>query len=311
MAAQREWPQSFADRLIGPMPKISEVARSMWARDPQWAPGEAERIPVLHAGLPPLGSSDTAITWVGHATYLVRTTEAAVLIDPVWSEKITGAPRRITSPGVAFSDLPPIDAVAITHDHYDHLDAATLRRLPRSTPMLVPGGLGRWFRRRGFTEVVEFDWGESAQVGSLAFDFVPARHWSRRGLRDTCRTLWGGWVITTPQGRRLYHAGDTGYGPHFREIGRQYAPIDIAMVPIGAYAPRSAMHLAHMAPEEAVRAALDTGAAYTASMHWGTFVLTKEPLMEPWELLCKAWREAGSDPAQLWDLAVGETRMLP
>ncbi|QUH01722.1 MBL fold metallo-hydrolase [Saccharopolyspora erythraea] len=317
----REWPPSFADRLAAPLPRFRDVMRLMWSGRSRAPLGDADSIPVLRTGLRPVRPTDTALTWIGHATYLVRTGGVSVLTDPVWSTRIPGVPRRLTPPGVAFGELHAglepvrpagrVDAVVISHNHYDHLDAPTIAKLPRSTPMLVPAGLGDWFRRRRFTEVVELDWWETAEVAGLTFDFVPARHWSRRGLRDTCRSLWGGWVITGPDGRRLYHAGDSGYGPHFAEIGARLPGIDVAMVPIGAYAPRWFMRPVHMDPEEAVRAVADLGAARAAGMHWGTFALTREPVLEPLTRFRDAWREAGRDPAELWDLAIGETRVLP
>ena len=297
----------FADRLAAPLPGFGDVMRLMWTGGTRSPRDDADRIPVLRNGIAPVAVDETALTWVGHSTYLVRTGGACVLTDPVWSTRIPGVPRRVTPPGVAFSDLPPIDAVVISHNHYDHLDAPTIARLPRRTPVLVPTGLGGWFRRRGFTRVVELDWWESVEIAGLTFDFVPARHWSRRGPHDSCASLWGGWVITGPD-RRLYHAGDSGYGPHFAEIGSRFPGIDVAMVPIGAYAPRWFMRPVHVDPEEAVQAVGDLGARRAASMHWGTFALTREPLMEPLTRLRKAWREAGRDPDDLWDLAVGETR---
>lgn len=308
---QRQWPRSFADRLAAPLPRFSDIMRLMWTGGSRAPLGDADRIPVLRQGLAPVSASDTALTWVGHATYLLRMSGACVLTDPVWSARIPGVPRRVSPPGVAFADLPKVDAIVISHNHYDHLDAPTVDRFARTTPVLVPAGLGSWFRRKGFTEVVELDWWESVEIAGLTFDFVPAQHWSRRGLFDSCRTLWGSWVITGPDGRRLYHAGDSGYGPHFAEIGRRFPGIDVAMLPIGAYAPRWFMRPVHMDPTESVRALGDLGAARLASMHWGTFALTREPLTEPLTWLRKAWREAGRDPDELWDLAVGEDRVLP
>lgn len=308
---QRQWPASFEDRLAAPLPRFVDIMRLMWTGTGTRNPlAEADRVPVLRSGLPPVAPDDTALTWVGHATYVVRMAGACVLTDPVWSSRLPGVPRRATPPGVAFADLPAVDAIVISHNHYDHLDEPTIGRFPRSTPVLVPAGLGEWFRRKRFTEVVELDWWESAEVAGLRFDFAPAQHWTRRGLRDTCRSLWGSWVITGPDGRRLYHAGDTGYGPHLAEIGRRYPGIDVAMLPIGAYWPRWFMRPVHMDPEEAVRALEDLGAERMASMHWGTFALTREPLVEPLLWLRKAWRAAGWDPAQLWDLAIGESRVL-
>lgn len=300
---------SYADRLRAPLPGFGDVMRLMWTGGFRSRVEDADRIPVLRSGLPPVTAQDTAVTWVGHATYVVRMAGATVLTDPVWSPRIPGVPRRLTPPGVAFSELPPVDAVVLSHNHYDHLDSPTVLRLPRSTPVLVPAGLGRWFRRRKFTEVVELDWWQSAEVAGLTFDFAPAQHWSRRGPRDTCRSLWGSWVISGPE-HRVYHAGDTGYGPHFAEIAQRYPDIDVAMVPIGAYDPRWFMKPVHMDPEEAVRAVADLGAKYAATMHWGTFVLTREPVTEPLTRVRKAWREAGRDPEELWDLAIGESRVL-
>lgn len=302
--------RDYSDRLTSPLPRFSDVLRLMWTGGLRTVRDDRERIPLLRTGLPAVTASDTTLTWVGHATYLIRTSGAAVLADPVWSQRIPAVPRRVTPPGVAFADLPQIDAVVISHNHYDHLDAATIRRLPRATPMLVPAGLGRWFHRRGFSEVIELDWWESVTVSGLRFDFVPAHHWSRRTMWDSCRSLWGGWVITGPDGRRLYHAGDTGYGHYFTEIGRRYPGIEVAMLPIGAYAPRWFMQAVHMDPAEAAQAFVDLGAVRMATMHWGTFTLTREPPAEPLQLVRKAWREAGRDPAELWDLAIGETRFV-
>jgi L-ascorbate metabolism protein UlaG (beta-lactamase superfamily) len=307
---QRQWPRSFADRLTSPLPRPRDLLRIMRSGGFRGSTAESDLIPVLRNGLPPVAADTTALTWAGHASYVIRTRGACVLADPVWSTKIPGVPRRVTPPGVAWSELPKVDAVVISHNHYDHLDAPTINRLPRSTAMLVPGGLGSWFTKRGFDNVIELDWWESVEVGGLRFDFVPAHHWSRRGLRDTCQSLWGGWVITDAEGIRLYHAGDSGYGHWFAEIGRRYPGIDVAMMPIGAYAPRWFMRSVHMDPEEAVQACDELGARRLAGMHWGTFVLTKEPVIEPLGRIRTAWERAGRDRADLWDLAVGETRVL-
>jgi L-ascorbate metabolism protein UlaG (beta-lactamase superfamily) len=271
---------------------------------------EADRIPVHRSSLPPISRGQTAISWVGHATFVIRIGGITVLADPIWSDSMPGVPRRLTPPGVAWSELPVIDAVVISHNHYDHLDQPTMNRLPRDTPIFVPAALRGWFTRRGFTDVTELDWWESAQLAGVTFDFVPSHHWSRRGLRDTCRTLWGGWVITAEDGTRVYHAGDTGYGHWFAEIGERYPEIDVAMLPIGAYAPRWFMRAVHMNPEESVRAFTDLGAHRFASMHWGTFILTAEPLTEPLERIRAAWAHSGLDSDRLWDLTIGETRFL-
>lgn len=218
--------------------------------------------------------------------------------------------------GVRWEDLPPVDAVVISHNHYDHLDAPTLRRLPGNTPLFVPAGLARWCRRRGFTRVTELDWWEAAELpagegAAVRFDFVPAHHWSKRTLTDTCRSLWGGWVLTDgATGGRVYFAGDSGYGHWFREIGRRYPGVDLALLPVGAYDPRWWLRDVHTDPEEAVRACQDVGARHMAPMHWATFVLSAEPVLEPLTRVRAAWERTGRPREQLWDLPVGGSRVL-
>jgi len=232
-----------------------------------------------------------------------------ILTDPVWSRKIPGVRERLTPVGLPFSALPRIDAVVISHNHYDHLDAPTVRRLPRDTPVFVPGMLGSWFRSRGFRAVTEMDWWETASLGDVKLEFVPAHHWSRRGLTDTCKTLWGGFLFSAGSSK-IYFAGDTGYGHWFGEIGKRHPDIDLALMPVGAYEPNWFMRPMHCNPAEAVRACDDLGAARMATMHWGTFVLSAEPLLEPVSEASRAWAAAGRAPADLWTLAVGESRAL-
>ncbi|MCQ4197968.1 MBL fold metallo-hydrolase, partial [Streptomyces parvulus] len=314
-----------------PLPGLRALAR--FAREGAVRPGreglaDIPRLPCAPGPLPRVDADTVAVTWAGHASWVVSIGGLTVLTDPVWSRRILGTPARITPVGVPWSALPRVDAVVISHNHYDHLDAPTLRRLPRDTPVLVPAGLGRWFHRRRFTHVTELDWWEATELrprdgfdgasgkggggrrAGVRFDFVPAHHWSKRSLADTCRTLWGGWVLTAPDGRRVYFAGDTGYGHWFTRIGRRYPGIDLALLPVGAYDPRWWLSDVHCDPEEAVRAAQDVGARRMAPMHWGTFVLSAEPVLEPLTRTRAAWQAAGLPREDLWDLPVGASRVL-
>jgi L-ascorbate metabolism protein UlaG (beta-lactamase superfamily) len=254
------------------------------------------------------------ITWVGHATFLVQLDGVNLLTDPQWSDRASpvswGGPRRVTPPGIRFEDLPPIHAVLISHDHYDHLDRATVRRLhavhrPR---FLVPLGLRAWMAGEGITEVDELDWWDRREVGGLAVTCVPVQHWSARTWTDVNRRLWAGWAVAG-RDRRLLFAGDTGYyAPIFTEIGQRLGPFDLALVAIGAYAPAFMMRLTHTTPEEALQIARDVRAERLVGMHWGTFDLTDEPIEEPPRRLAAAAGRLGADPDRVWVLRHGETR---
>ncbi|MEU6658164.1 MBL fold metallo-hydrolase [Streptomyces sp. NPDC046821] len=309
----RIWPKSFADRLTAPLPGLrafARFAREGALRPPTDALTAIAELPFEPGPVPSVDTRTVAVSWAGHASWVLRIGGLTVLTDPVWSRKILGTPARVTPPGIAWSGIPRVDAVVISHNHYDHLDAPTLKRLPRDTPVFVPAGLGRWFTRRRFTHVTELDWWEAAELGGVRFDFVPAHHWSKRSLADTCRTLWGGWVLTDLEGQRVYFAGDTGYGHWFREIGRRYPGIDLALLPIGAYEPRWWLRDVHCNPEEAVAAAQDVGARRMAPMHWATFLLSAEPVLEPLTRVRAAWQSAGRERSDLWDLAIGASRVL-
>lgn len=229
----------------------------------------------------------------------------------MFSPRVGWVVRRHGRPGLTQCDLPAIDALLVTHNHYDHLDAPSLRGLERGTPVFVPEGLGRWFRRRGFESVTELPWWSSAECKGLTITMVPACHWSRRGIGDTNRAHWGGFVVEAG-GVALYHAGDSAWFEGFREIGRRFGGIAAAMLPIGAYAPAWFMQHHHMSPEQAGRAFLELGARHLVPMHWGAFKLTDEPLAEPAERMSRWWDEHAAQLAgrRLSMLAVGQTLVL-
>ncbi len=255
-------------------------------------------------------AAEDALTWVGHATFLVQLGGRSALIDPVMSESIAaGLVRRNVAPGLSWAALPRIDVVLVTHNHRDHMDAPTLKTLGPDPVYVVPQGLGRWFERAGLRRVLEMAWWQREEVEGLGITFVPAEHWSRRGLLDINATWWGGYVIERG-GLRVYHSGDTAWFDGFALIGERCGAIQAAMLPIGAYAPRWFMRRQHMDPADAVRAFCALGAARFVAMHWGTFKLTDEDLREPPQLLARAWQRANLAGERLAVPAIGETVTL-
>ncbi|NDY42447.1 MBL fold metallo-hydrolase [Dissulfurirhabdus thermomarina] len=302
---------------------VLDFLRWRWGRLWKSIPGpEAYRFPRVHADPSRLRAPGDApsVTWIGHATVLLQVAGRNLLTDPHFSGRASpvgwAGPRRVVPPGVPLADLPPIHGVLISHDHYDSLDRPTIQALLRrpgggATVFFVPLGLGPWLRDLGARRVVELDWWEAATLDGLRVTAVPAKHWSKRALLGRNRTLWAGWVVEAP-GLRFYFAGDTGYDPAlFREIGRRLGPFDLAAIPIGAYEPRWFMAPYHVTPEEALRIHLDVGARRSVAIHWGTFILTDEPLDEPPRRLARARAAAGLPPGAFVVLRHGETLRLP
>lgn len=309
----RQWPSSFADRLTHPIPSLSKVVRLMRERGTSPDLSGAVRIPIAqNPRLPEVSAGDVAVTWIGHATCLVHIGGLVVLTDPVWSHRLPGVKSRLTPPGLPFDALPPVDAILISHNHFDHLDLPTMKRFPRDVRLLVPAGLGWWFRRYGFRAVTEHDWWESTVVGDVRFEFTPGHHWSRRSAFDACQSLWGGWMLTDEGAGagRVFFAGDSAYGKRFAEIGARLPGAHLALLPVGAYAPRWFMKPLHMDPAEAVKVCGEIGAERLVPIHWGTFPLSAEPVMGPLTGVRDAWDKAGRPKDQLWDLAIGESRVL-
>jgi len=298
-------PNGANGRTFWMVPRMLLTSRTRW---PATLPVEPRRPPGA-------GPDDVVVTFIGHATFLVQVGATGLLIDPVYSQRASpvsfAGPRRVRAPGVRFDDLPPIALVLLSHNHYDHCDLATLRALERRFhPRLVtPLGNGRLLQSAGIPDVEELDWWQSASTAPLPVTLTPAQHFSARGPFDRNRALWGGFLIEA-RGRRLLFAGDSGYGPHFREIAARLAPVDLALLPIGAYEPRWFMKDIHMNPAEAVQAHLDLGARQSLAMHYGTFQLTPEGVGEPVRELTKALRERGVPAGVFRPAEVGESVRL-
>jgi len=246
------------------------------------------------------------ITWIGHSSFLIQIGAQNLLVDPVFSERIAWFFPRYVAPGLRPDELPPIDAVLVSHSHHDHLDLPSIDAIHRDAAAIVPLGLGGHFTKRLFARVIALNWWESTVLGELKITFVPSRHWSRRTLWDTNRTLWGGFVIESPA-TKIYFAGDSAWCDIFTEVGRRFSELDVALIPIGSYEPQWFMSHNHMNPEEATQAFLDCGARTMVPMHWGTFQIADEPLCEPITRLEARWASNRPEGRSLARLAVGET----
>jgi N-acyl-phosphatidylethanolamine-hydrolysing phospholipase D len=251
------------------------------------------------------------VTWIGHSTFLLQLDGVNILTDPHWGERASpvgfAGPRRLVPPGLAFADLPPIHAVVISHDHYDHLDAETVDRLAREhrPRFFVPLGHRAWLGERGITDVVELDWWDSAEFRGLAVVCTPAQHSSGRTLTEQYLRLWASWVVVGPT-KRFFFAGDTGYDPRLRKIGDRFGPFDLTAIPIGGYATFKKGHPNHLNPEEAVQLFEDVRGRLLVPMHWGTFAMNREPFREPPDRLLREASRRGVEE-QVAILSPGQT----
>jgi L-ascorbate metabolism protein UlaG (beta-lactamase superfamily) len=287
------------------------MMREPKTRWPQWV--ENKGAPRLQM---PLGANEVAITFVNHATFLIQINGVTILTDPVWSERASpfrwAGPKRVRNPGVPFDDLPAIDVILLSHNHYDHLDVATLKRLQQRCAPNVFTAIGdaRLVTPLGFTKVRELDWWDDVSFNDvLKITFVPAQHFSARGLFDRQKSLWGGYMIELG-GRRIYFGGDSGYSTHFSDISARLGSPDIAILGIGAYEPRWFMKPVHMNPAEAARAHRDLGAKQSIGMHFGTFQLTTEAIDEPKNELARVLSLNGIPEREFVVLDEGETRVF-
>jgi N-acyl-phosphatidylethanolamine-hydrolysing phospholipase D len=295
---------------------------SIWARARSvivggtWLVGE-RRVAPLERVAPDIqalrgNTSRASVTWIGHSTLLVQLDGVNFLTDPTWSPRsgpfggFVGV-GRYTPPAIALDDLPRIDFVLISHDHYDHLDEPTVKNLAAkfNPRFVVPLGIKKWLGDRGITNVVELNWGQSVQVDGLTVVCTPAQHGSGRTLVDQGRRLWASWAVLGS--KRFYFAGDTGYYEHFKEIGDALGPFDLAALPIGSYTPRALSAPVHISPEEALQAWVDLRAAKFLGIHWGTFALAREPYDEPPRRIAAEVARRQLDPHNVWIVQPGVT----
>jgi len=293
---------------------LGDVLRWRWnaapAPWPRWI-GNAPQPPVPRPAAGRIGA-----TFIGHASFLLQIGGRRVLLDPVWSMRASplrfAGPRRVRAPGQPLATLPTIDLLLVSHNHYDHLDLPTLREVRRRWRPPAVTGLdnARHLAKAGIHGARELDWWDGVEMAGLRITYVPAQHFSARTPWDRNRSLWGGFVIEAADAC-VYFAGDSGWCPHFAEIGARFPRIDLALLPIGAYAPRWFMRTQHMDPAEAVMAHRALGARRSLGMHFGTFFgLTDEPIDEPERLLAEACVAQGVAPGDFTALEFGATLVV-
>lgn len=254
---------------------VSDRDQSAW---PDW-------VQIPQASKPPARSKALRVQFINHATVLVQVDDLNILTDPIWSERASpvsfAGPARHKAPGLAFEELPKIDVVLISHNHYDHMDVPTLQRLQaRDQPKILVGLGNAEYLADEEVEATDVSWWDTTRIGDVALTFTPSQHWSARGMFDRGKTLWGAFYIKGPNGS-VYFAGDTGFGPHFAQTRKRLGAPDVALLPIGAYEPRWFMAAHHMNPDDAVSAHVILGAKQSLGIHWGTFQLTDEGLQRP------------------------------
>lgn len=292
---------------------------STWRELQDWRKERKAKVKDLSFIVPLAESIDTrflqenrhvpTLTWIGHSTFLVQVAGLNLLIDPVWANRL-GFERRLSAAGISLQDMPPIDLVLISHNHYDHLHFGTIRKLSGDIQFLIPSGLGSTFKRHGYYRFEEFNWWQTKHIGEVKITFVPAQHWSKRTLWDTNTSHWGGWVIEAPttigETVTIYYVGDTGFFRGFREIGDRFS-LDYVLMPIGAYEPEWFMAKQHVSPEQAVQGFLDSNGSFFVPMHYGAYRLADDTPKEALDRLYAEWERRELNRSQLLTLARGET----
>jgi N-acyl-phosphatidylethanolamine-hydrolysing phospholipase D len=284
----------------------------------EWADHQrdASSVPVVPVDMDRIHQPKEAqATWLGHSTFLIQVNGMNILTDPVFSERASpvswAGPKRYTKPAIPIEDLPRIDVVLISHNHYDHLDLPSIEAIGNTPLWLVPLRNGHLLESVGVTNFIELDWWERHQIGEWTFTATPVQHWSARGLNDRFECLWSGWVGEASN-FRLYFAGDTGYNEtDFKETGARFKEFDLALIPIGAYAPRWFMKSMHVNPEEAVQIHQEVGSRLSLAIHWGTFPLTAEPPAAPPLRLRKALVDKGLAEDSFLAVPIGSTTTVP
>lgn len=249
--------------------------------------------------------NDIQVTWLGHSTFLIQINGVNILTDPVFS-KFMGNVKRLTYSETFPKELPEINYVLISHGHYDHLSFPSIKKLKGKPTYIVPIGLGKLFRRRGLKDVVELEWYDNYLHKGLKFNFVPARHWHRRGVLDNNKSLWGGFVVESDNNKGIYFAGDSGYFSGFKTIGEKFN-IKYALMPIGCFAPEWFMYNQHMSPEEAVKAFKDIGAEVFIPMHYDSYLLADDHPKEALDRLNNCWDSMDLNRENLRIMKIDET----
>lgn len=262
------------------------------------------------------GNNVDTLTWLGHASFLMKLDSFNILCDPLMSKRASPiqwlGPKRLINGGLKLEDLPKIDVVLITHNHYDHLCVATLKKLKKknlNAIFIVPLGLGSLIRSLEFKNVYEVDWMDTLIIGKIVIQALPSIHWSKRIFQRINKTLWCGFRILSSK-QHIYIAGDTAYGSVFKELRKLCAPFDYALLPIGGYKPRTIMRAHHVSPDEAAQIGIDINSKTIVAKHWGTLNLTHEPLDEPPKKFYNEAIKLGFAPANIWIMKIGETRHL-